>query len=116
MTEYRTDDADEGEGWPRARTDHFTFAANDGPWQLEIGESDVADVSMWAATGGPVADVVVALAADAKEDEDCSAAALAYYDADAARAFAAQVLTAATAAEAGEDFNPNHDDADDVYR
>lgn len=117
--DYRTTDADEGgEGWPRARTDHFTLAADEGPWRVQFSEDDVDDVAMWAATADPVADVAVALAADVTDEARFprSAAALAYFDAGAARALAAQLLTAATAAEAGGRFDPNHDTADEVYR
>lgn len=102
---YRRDEAEGGEGWPRARDDHFTLHASEGPWRVLMEGVEVDDVAMWSASGTPVADVVVSLAAE-REEGNHGAAALAYFDADAARALAAQILTAADAADSGHSFDP----------
>lgn len=111
--DYRRDDATEhGEGWPRGRADHFNLSVGQGPWRLEYDERDVTDVSFWAASGG-VADVSVAVAAD--DDDGEGAALVAYMESAAARAFAAQLLTAADAADADGQFTPAKSHADRRY-
>lgn len=114
MVDYRRDDAEPGgEGWPRADDEQFGLHAKDGPWELHFIEDYVDDVSMWAATAEPVNDIVVALAADGEDDRGI--AALTYMDAEAARALAAQLLTALDAVEGGERFDPVHNTSDEAY-
>lgn len=111
---YRKDEAEGGEGWPRAKDDHFTFHASEGPWRVLMEGGEVEDVAMWAASGTPVCDVVVSLAAERDNGND-GAAALAYFESDAARALAAQILTAADAADRGDSFDPCTDTSDWRY-
>lgn len=112
--DYRTDDATEsGEGWPRARASPFDLYAEYGPIKVGIGEEIVEDVSMWAAASLPMEAVSVALAADC--DDGSEAATVSYMDPDAARAYAAQLLTAADAVDAGVPFDPNLHRSDERY-
>lgn len=112
--DYRTDDAVEsGEGWPRARPSLFDLHAEYGPITVGFGQEIVEDVSMWAAASLPMEAVTVALAADC--DDGSEVASLSYMDPDAARAYAAQLLTAADAVDAGEPFDPNLHRSDERY-
>lgn len=106
---YRRDDATErGEGWPRALTSPFTLSAGHGPFSVLFDEQDVNDVSFWAATAGYLDGVVLALAADQSGAGDQPGVAMvSYLEPNAARALAAQLLTAADAVEEGEQWDPN---------
>lgn len=112
--DYRMDDAlESGEGWPRARAWPFDLHAEYGPITVGVDQEIVEDVSMWAAASLPFEAVSVALAADC--DDGSEVATVSYMDPDAARAYAAQLLTAADAVDAGEPFDPNMHRSDEGY-
>lgn len=113
--DYRRDDAEEaGEGWPKARPAPFNLNADYGPFRVDCDERDIEDVSFWASEAGYFDAVSIALAARTNMD-DSEITALAYMSPDAARAFAAQLLTAADAVENGEQWDPNTGRSDSKY-
>lgn len=105
--EFRRDDATEdGEGWPKARPAPFNLHAEYGPIGIGFFEDVIEDVALWAAAATPMDAVSIALATTCDDGSDVTA--VAYMDPPAARAFAAQLLTAADAVDRNERWDPNN--------